>query len=154
MDEAFLKRVQGMSATADDDWLSFDIHAQDTLYAQLYADLATAGSGVEDLKDQAEIAKVIEYHMWILWLKGKLQGELSLAAWNRHMEGEDENVSYEDVADELDFGVDIGRRLTKNGIAAAAGVGLAEHWYERGSDDWDKKLMHWAENYRGTISLK
>ena len=147
MDEAFLARTQAMGKTADDDWLDFDIHAQDAQYAQLYSDLEQAGSGVEDLKDKSEIAKVIEYRMWILWLEGELEEPRALESAAQYQG--DGQVPYDDeaVADELSVGIDIGRRMTVIGMAAAAGVGLREHWYERGSDDWDVKLMHWAENY-------
>jgi hypothetical protein len=92
IEKAFVNRSREMGKLTDEEWAAFDVDAQAVTYQKLFIDLAVSGSGVEHLIEKAEMATVIEKHLWALWIKGEIAPAHAEAVWDAQMEGEDEKV--------------------------------------------------------------
>jgi hypothetical protein len=131
-----------------------DLAAQERIYQGLYDDLQKAGKGVENLKSPPELAKVIETHMWAIWIKNQdLAAQAAVQAGVESGSGSLEPFGHHDA--QYDLGSYVEDRFNELGIARAASVTLTGHWYSPNSpSDWKQKLFNYAEGYGETLAKK
>jgi hypothetical protein len=129
-EEALLKRREALDKLNDEQWEQLALGTQEAIYLNLHTEIELAGYGVEQLKPAADLAVVLERHIWALWLK-------ATPAMRQKA---------------LDIGGEIEDRLTAVGVSERAGVHLTGHWYSSNKpDDWKAKLLAWAQNYKETL---
>jgi hypothetical protein len=119
---ALLKRREELDKLSDKQWEQLALGTQEAIYIKLLTEIELTGDGVERLKPAAELAAVLERHLWALWLKAH--------------------------PFLLQIGGEIEDRLNAAGVSERAGVVLTGHWYSSNEpDDWRDKLMQWARGY-------
>ena len=102
--------------------------------------LTSAGSGVEELKSEAEIAEITEKYLWSFWLK-------------EYMKPTGGYVDFDGDVEEEVFapqGDDIIKRLVDLGIIAESGALLTADESRHGRG-WQQLLAFWSWTYLGTI---
>jgi hypothetical protein len=159
IEQAFVARADTLARLTDEQWLQFDVAAQERAYRQLLDDMSPY-SGVEALREPEDLARVLERHLWALWIKGQREAQLIGArqtdeALRRHPQGGGPGPIFETAArarPELSLGTDIERRLNALGISGLARVRLSGTWYSSNSPgDWQQLLLAWANTYRDSI---
>lgn len=178
---AFAQRSLLTQGFSDEDWLKFDLNAQDQLYQQLFDHLQTVASGAEQLEQDNIIALVLERHLWASWIGEQAEGIdkemqeeqkyfemsnplMSMAVkgaekvdekWQEEMYGHEMAKPESKPASEEMFtpGAEIEKRLIEINVDILAGVELTGHWYSSNSpDNWRELLIKWAHEYKGSIS--
>jgi hypothetical protein len=137
IETAFAARSTKTAAWTDDQWLGFDRAAQEAIYAKHLAELK-AFPTVEKLKDDAQIATIIEKLLWALWVQQNAYGRIWM--------GDSPNQ----VGLTLHLGGERERRFEELGIDKAAGV--AFHWYGNRPDDWRDRMLAWAGGFKESLS--
>jgi hypothetical protein len=145
--QAFAVRSALTRGFSDEEWLNFDVGAQEKIYQQLYADFQTVASPASKLADDAIIALVLERHMWASWIQAAAREAvnlLTLARWYGIDLPEDEETPHSMFTP----GAEIERRLKELNIDILAQVELTGHWYSSNSpNNWRDLLIKWAHEY-------
>lgn len=156
IEQAFIQRSNTTRAYSDDDWLKFDLTAQEKGYQQLLTNLQTVASSADDLVSDNEIALVLERHLWARWISEQAE---SMDKTAEEMGKESPyGMMYEggdmySAKNMFTPGAEIEKRLKEINVDIFAGVELTGHWYSSNSpDNWRELLINWAKDYNGTIS--
>jgi hypothetical protein len=175
--QAFRVHGERRQAFTDAQWMAWTRDAEQARYQALLAELGRSGAGVERLRGAAELAAVLEKHLWALWIEGRRESELSNqdeidAARREGDEGEIVNGgAFPSVETDPERGVgpegSIARRLPPSytlgsaievrlnqlGIASQAGVTLTGSVMTPNQPGrWRQLLYAWARQYRGTLA--
>jgi hypothetical protein len=146
LEAAFSARANKMKGATDEEWDAFDLNVQESLYQQLFNNMKDSASGVESLKDANQIGRVIERHLWALWLTGQQKAELD-AKQATIEAGNPIDLDPTKSAPDFSVGSYIEDELNACGVATFAGVRLSGHWFVPNSSDWLEKLVEWARGY-------
>jgi hypothetical protein len=140
VEEAFAKRAGERQSATDEAVLKFDLQTQEGKYASIDAQLKAASNGIENMKSASDVARILERHLWVAWLRER--GRLRI-------QGKTERQYYEFDG----WGSYIEDRFNFLGIAKDANVTLTGHFYSPNSpSEWAEKLLSWAGTYRDGIA--
>jgi hypothetical protein len=152
--QAFAVRSALTRDLSDDQWLNFDVGAQEKIYQQLYDDFLKVASPASELASDDIIALVLERHMWASWIKETAEQASKAEKMYQHFGGmefgdaesneDNKNTDYSWFSP----GSEIESRLNELNINILAGVELTGHWYSSNSpDNWQELLVKWAHEY-------
>lgn len=149
---AYVKRSDGMKGATDDQWEALNLATWEAKYQAALADLNDSFSGVEEMKPDAEVAQILERHLWALWLQGQGQAELKEKQGAIASGDQRRQATAMGTEPEYSVGSYIEDALTKVGIAKIKSLKLSGHWYEGNSPgNWKALLLEWARGYNETL---
>lgn len=136
---AFSERATEIGVASDDSWDKFDPKAQGEVYKGLYDELKKAGKSADSLKDEAELAKVIERHIWAAWIVRQTVPDIVHGATIKGI------GSF--IEDRMNV-IELPKRV-------GAGLVLTGHWYSSNEpSNWRQVMITWASGFQETISHK
>lgn len=146
IEDAFSVRSKLTQNFSDDDWLTFDPAAQEQIYQQLFDGLQSVASEADKLTNDAEMALILERHLWCQWIIA------TYGDWHEAFEKNKKMMEHVAMAGEREFTIDLGSdiedRINEVGLAKLAGVQLSGHWYSSNSpDNWAELLFSTAQTY-------
>jgi hypothetical protein len=130
---AFSDRADAISALPDEAAATINTGPQEATYQTLFTKLNGAALDKESLREQSEIAAIVERYLWAAWFLENYPTWAGPGAKGYH--------SFKG------FGTIMEDRLNGLGIAERAGVELTGHWYSSNSAGWAEKLVDWAKRY-------
>lgn len=151
---AFATRAQHLSAMTPEAWAAFDPAAQDATYQTHYDSLTRTSAGISAMRSAADVAKILERHMWATWIKAQdmaARAALEAAAHAGNPLDLDPNRS----GREPDFGLGghVEDRLNALEVARLSGVVLTGHWYSSNEpSNWKHVLFAWATGYLESVA--
>jgi hypothetical protein len=158
LERAFATRAGGINAADNAKLDSLNVSAWETQYASLLAALNTACKGVEAMKSDAEIARILERYIWAGWIKEQAKTQVNIDGRGviSYPAGKPDPSRPLPPGDSyaLDLGGYIEDRLNEVGVSKLAGVTLSGHWYSGNEpDDWKRRLLTWAWSYNEVIGV-
>jgi hypothetical protein len=157
LEDAFATRAGDIKAADTAKLDALDVNAWEARYASLLAGLDAACKGVEAMKSDREVARILERYIWAGWIRAQAKEKVNMehgvleypAGKPDASQGLPPGTSYA-----LDLGGYVEDRLNDIGVSKLAGVTLTGHWYSGNEPgNWAERLIAWAWNYNEVIMV-
>jgi len=151
---AFSARADRLHAMAPEAWSTFDPAAQNAVYQAEYDKLIKTSSGVSAMRTGADVAKILERHMWATWIKAQDMAARAALEAAAHA-GNPLDLDPNRPGREPDFGLGshVEDRLNALDVARLSGVVLTGHWYSSNEpSNWKHVLFAWATSYLESVA--
>lgn len=151
---AFADRAQRLAAMAPEAWATFDPAAQEATYQTHYDSLTRTSAGISAMRSGADVAKILERHMWTTWIKGQDMAARAALEAAAHA-GNPLDLDPNRPGREPDFGLGgyVEDRLNALDVARLSGVVLTGHWYSSNEpSNWKHLLFAWATAYLESVA--
>jgi hypothetical protein len=157
LERAFATRAGGIKAADNAKLDALDVSAWEATYASLLAQLNAACKGVEAMKSDSDVGRILERYLWAGWIRGqaKLLVNMGRGVAQYPANKPDQSKSLPPgVSYSVSLGSYIEDRLNEIGVSKQAGVTLSGHWYSSNDpDDWERRILTWAYNYNEVIGV-
>lgn len=112
-------------------------------FRAIHASLESTAKGVESMKEPADVAAILESHIWALWIKQQNFRTVYMPM----------DIGFKSAYRNIpNLGSYVAARLNAIGVSELAAVNLGEHFYSSHTPlDWATKLSNWAKNYKESI---
>jgi hypothetical protein len=158
LERAFATRAGGIKAADNAKIDALDVGAWEAQYSSLLAALNAACRGVEAMKSDGEVARILERYIWASWIRAQAKTQVNMDGRGvvSYPAGKPDPSRPLPPGDSyaLDLGGYIEDRLNEIGASKLAGVTLSGHWYSGNEPgDWQQRLLTWAWTYNEVIGV-